>query len=365
MATTWVAKNDYLNQSEMENNAEMFYSRMISYGFSLNAIAGMLGNIQHESTINPGIWESLDPYEGGYGLVQWTPYTNYSNWAGAGWENNGDKQCERIAYEFANGLQYYSTDEYPLTASQFKVSDLSPEYLAEAFLANYERPGDPSASIAYRRQYARNWYNYLSATVAYTPRLEYTGTDQLPYYREWNPYFSYDAHGDWLGMNNCTAYAFGRWNELAQVTGYNTNWPTGDGEQWYSQGIAKGFDYGNEPRLGAAISWSYPNGGHVAIVEEIQYDNNGNIVSFTTSNSAYNGGQPAPNTGERGPNQAGYNYFPWFYLETVYMNNLDNGYGTGSFNGFIYHPSITPTPPIPPIPSGRKMPFIFYLKRPL
>ena len=98
MSTTWVAGNYYLSESEMKNNAEMFYDRMRGYGFSLNAIAGILGNVQYESSINPGIWESLDPYEGGYGLVQWTPYTKYSEWAGSGWQNNGDKQCERISY---------------------------------------------------------------------------------------------------------------------------------------------------------------------------------------------------------------------------------------------------------------------------
>ena len=361
MATSWVSGNRYLSQAEMENNAQMFYSRMSAYGFSLNAIAGMLGNIQTESGINPGIWESLDPYEGGYGLVQWTPYTKYSEWAGSNWLDNGDKECERILFEFANGIQYYPTESYPISASQFMTSNLSPEDLASAFLYNYERPAS-YASNQTRRSQARAWYNYLITNVAYIPRLDYTGTDTLPYYTIYNPYWTYDSDNEWIGMNNCTAYAFGRWNELAQVTAYNTNWPTGDGEQWYSQGIAKGFAYGDIPILGAAISWSYSGGGHVAIVEEIFYDSNGNPTHFTTSNSAFNHGQPAPDTGERGPNQQGYNYFPWFYLETVYMNNLDNGYGTGSYNGFIYHPNIQPAPPTPTT-TGRKMPFIFYLKR--
>lgn len=371
MATTWVAGNRYLTQAEMENNAQMFYLRMTAYGFSLNAIAGMLGNIQTESGINPGIWESLDPFEGGYGLVQWTPYSNYSNWAGAGWENNGDKQCERINYEFANGLQYYPTGSHPLTAGQFKVSNASAADLAETFLYNYERPADPSASVAARRSQGTAWYQYLLNTVAYTPRLDYTGTDTLPYYTTYNPYWSWgtDEYGnpEWEGMNNCTAYAFGRWNELAQVTGYNTNWPLGNGADWVRDGIAKGYASGTVPQLGAAISWKKVNGqgvltsNHVAIVEEIQYDSNGNPVSFTISQSAFNNGQPAPGHGPRGPQEPGYNFFPWFWTDTVYMNNLDFVYDPGSFQGFLYHPSISPTPPVPP--TGRRMPFIFYLKR--
>lgn len=373
MATTWVAGNRYLTQAEMENNAQMFYLRMTTYGFSLNAIAGMLGNIQTESGINPGIWENLDPFEGGYGLVQWTPYSNYSNWAGAGWENNGDKQCERINYEFANGLQYYPTGSHPLTAGQFKVSNDSAADLAETFLYNYERPSDPSASVAARRSQGTAWYQYLLNTVAYTPRLDYTGTDTLPYYTTYNPYWSWgtDEYGnpEWLGMNNCTAYAFGRWNELAQVTGYNTNWPVGNGADWVADGIAKGYASGTVPQLGAAISWKKVNeqgvltSNHVAIVEEIQYDSNGNPVSFTISQSAFNNGQPAPGHGPRGPQEPGYNFFPWFWTDTVYMNDLDYDYDPGSFQGFLYHPNISPTPPVPPTPTGRRMPFIFYLKR--
>lgn len=379
MATSWVSGNRYLSDAEMRNNAEMFYDAMHNLGFSLNAIAGILGNAQTESGINPGIWESLDPFNGGYGLLQWTPYTNYSNWAGTGWQDNGQKECERIQYEFLNGIQYYPTVSYPMLALEFMTSLDSPEDLAETFLYNYERPADPSSSVNARRTQARAWFDYLTV-YSYTPRLTYTGTDSSPYYTIWNPYWSWgtDAHGNptWLGMNNCTAYAFGRWNEIAQVTGFNYNWPTGNGEDWYSQGIAKGFAYGNVPQLGAAISWSYPGGGHVAVVEQINYDAQGNPTSFVTSNSAYNHGQPKPGTGSRGPNQAGYNDFPWFYLETVDMNNLDNGYGTGSYNGFIYHPNIhstpvppgppptPPTPPTPPAPyTGSKMPFMLYLKR--
>ena len=70
----------------MQNNAVLLWSYFKAQGWTLNAVAAMLGNMQSESTINPGIWEGLDPFVGGYGLVQWTPYTKYSDWAGSGWE---------------------------------------------------------------------------------------------------------------------------------------------------------------------------------------------------------------------------------------------------------------------------------------
>ena len=357
MATTWVAGNRYLTQAEMENNAQMFYSRMTAYGFSLNAIAGMLGNIQTESGINPGIWESLDPFEGGYGLSQWTPYTNYSNWAGSGWENNGDKQCERINYEFANGLQYYPTESHPLTASQFRVSTASPADLAETFLYNYERPADPSGSVADRRSQATTWYNYLIGTVAYTPRLSMGDIYNSVYYT------TADAYYPTYQMPNCTAYAYGRWNELCDYRVRHNRFPTGQGCDWYPQGVTLGFQTGMIPQLGAAACWWYEGEedgqivptGHVAIVEQINYDSQGNPISFVTSNSAWN-----RDSGWDNPR----NEFPWFYLETISMDNLNYRYGhpEAYFQGFLYNENISPVPPTP-TPTGRRMPFIFYLKR--
>ena len=72
----WISGNRYLSLSEMQNNVDIIHYFFRSAGWTDNAIAAMLGNMQSESTINPGIWEGLDPYAGGYGLVQWTPYTN-------------------------------------------------------------------------------------------------------------------------------------------------------------------------------------------------------------------------------------------------------------------------------------------------
>ena len=163
MAHDWITGNRYLSKSEQEHNASIFYEIMSGYGFSVNAIAAMLGNIQTESTVNPGIWQSLRPESsggGGYGLVQWTPWTNYSDWAGAGWEDNGDRECERIYYEFTHGLQYYSTAAYPMSASQFMKSDASPAYLAYVFMNNYERPENRRQPV--RQKQADNWYTFLT-----------------------------------------------------------------------------------------------------------------------------------------------------------------------------------------------------------
>ena len=163
MAHDWIVGNRYLSKSEMEHNAAIVYDILTGYGFSVNAIAAMLGNMQVESTVNPGIWQNLKEGSaggGGYGLVQWTPWTNYSDWAGSGWEENGDKECERIHYEFTHGKQYYSTSKYPMSASQFMKSDAAPSYLAYVFMNNYERPENRNQPL--RQTYADRWYTFLT-----------------------------------------------------------------------------------------------------------------------------------------------------------------------------------------------------------
>lgn len=157
---TWITRNGFLSDDEMKSNARLVWERLSEEGFSDNAIAGILGNMECESTINPGIWEGFQPYIGGYGLVQWTPYEKYSDWAGEDWQNNGDKECQRIAYEFREGIQYYSTVEFPISASEFRSSSASPEELAGAWMYNYERPWSYDTEW-YRAERARYWYDLI------------------------------------------------------------------------------------------------------------------------------------------------------------------------------------------------------------
>lgn len=169
---TWIKGNRYLSLSEMENNAKIVYSIFTNKGWSLNAIAGMLGNMQSESTINPGIWQSLTVGSGGgggYGLVQWTPWTNYTDWAdlnGYDWDN-GDAQCKWIDEVTASVGQWKPTSSYPMKWSEFKVSTQSPETLAYTFLYNFERPA--SLDQPNRKTQARYWYDYLSGITPDPP----------------------------------------------------------------------------------------------------------------------------------------------------------------------------------------------------
>lgn len=159
----YYAGNFYLTLDEMKTNTDFIYNYLSPLGWTVNSIAGMLGNMQTESTINPAIWENLDMgnLANGFGLVQWTPATKYIDWCVS---NNLDinameSNLKRIEFEVANNIQWGKTDAYPFSFQEFKTSTETPEYLALAFLANYERPLNPDQPQ--RAKQARFWFNYL------------------------------------------------------------------------------------------------------------------------------------------------------------------------------------------------------------
>ena len=312
---SWVSKNDFLTEFEKQNNAAIIYERLIARGWTVNAIAGLLGNMDSESTINPGIWQGLDygDYEDGYGLVQWTPATNYTDWATAnGYAiDDGDAQLIWIDEETVDFGQWIATAEYPMSFRAFKTSIESPEYLASAFLKNFERAGVEVEAT--RRAHARDWYDYLTTELAdFVPRLTAEGIRGDFHYYKQNPFYQ-----SGYGLPNCTCYAWGRFWEISDETDEGKNkptLPTGNAGTWF--GSVTGYATGDTPQLGAVICWSSNSGGagHVAIVEEIK--ENGDIV---TSNSAYNS--------------------TFFYIKDVYESNGYNISGY-TFQGFIYNPFV-------------------------
>ena len=163
-----VSQDKALNQTQMETNALYIWNYLGSRGWSLNAVAGILGNMECESTINPGRHEVGGS---GYGLVQWTPKSNLTSWTRRmGYEDNDiDGQLERIIYEKDNGGQYIKKN-YKYTFQEFAVSTDDPYTLACAFAFDYERSwvalyGDSAAKERLRKKRggaAERWYAFLS-----------------------------------------------------------------------------------------------------------------------------------------------------------------------------------------------------------
>ena len=158
--------SNYLTYNQMKVNAEYIYNAFKDKGWTLNAVAGMLGNMQRESTLNPGIWQNNDVgnTSGGYGLVQWTPATKYIDWLLPGSDaSTMDNNISRILYELENNLQWISTELYPMSFEEFTKSTGRPEDLASVFLYNYERAGVSAENE--RRENALNWYLYLGGNL--------------------------------------------------------------------------------------------------------------------------------------------------------------------------------------------------------
>lgn len=164
---SWTIGNFYLTESQMQGNAIEVYNYFKRRGWTLNAVAGILGNMEKESNINPGLWQSLNEgnYSGGYGLVQWTPATNYTNWATANGYSITDPtgQLYWIDMEAVEAGQWITTSDYDITFARFKTSNAAPEWLASAFLKNFERAG---IEVEEARQIAaKKWYAYLQKSI--------------------------------------------------------------------------------------------------------------------------------------------------------------------------------------------------------
>lgn len=185
---------EYAKESaEALSNCELIYGILSDYGWTLNAVCGVLGNIGAESVYNPWRWQNdkvlekgsslLDSKLHGYGLFQFTPPkkyalnttaqsfagfgVNYSNEAGS--PNDGNAQLKFVNDNVDGGYFVKEGATYPLTFAQYKRSTQTPEYLAKAWLHNYERPANPSATENKRATLARYWYNKLSGVTPPTP----------------------------------------------------------------------------------------------------------------------------------------------------------------------------------------------------
>lgn len=163
------AYNTYLTQRQMKVNAQYILNYLRARGWTKNAVCGMLGNMQTESTISPGRWQNGD--EGnmklGFGLTMWSPASKFLNWAD---ERNlypvdMDSQLQRILFELTttdyNEKQWYPTSEYNYTFPEFTKSTKGAYDLAAAFLYNYEKAKDLN-QIPVRGNQAIKWYGTLS-----------------------------------------------------------------------------------------------------------------------------------------------------------------------------------------------------------
>ena len=164
----WISEYQrWLSESESLQNAQLVANHLIPQGWTKESVSALCGNMRHESSINPDMYEFNYAWgdDKGYGLVQWTPRSKYWDWAES--RNlpprNGDSQLARIDYEVEQNIQWISTPNYPETYAQFRASTKSMDYLVPCFTWNYERPNAESGqqSMPDRIAFAKRCLNEL------------------------------------------------------------------------------------------------------------------------------------------------------------------------------------------------------------
>lgn len=154
------SSNADLKQYQMLVNARYIYKYLLDSGWTSNAIFAVLGNMEVESTINPGLWENHDTTNSklGYGLTQWTPSTKLTDWLGKKEKSDIDNQLSRLVYEANNGEQWTSSYHSPaLTFSEFIASTKTCSTLAEYFVRCYENPKNVDSKVLDRQTNAKKW----------------------------------------------------------------------------------------------------------------------------------------------------------------------------------------------------------------
>lgn len=161
-ALEWIKGNRYLTQAESDNNAYIVYAQLLGMGWSFNAICATLGNMYRESQINPGLWEGHPAETGGFGLVQWTPASNFIAWAERNGyaRDSGDAQLQWINTETVPSGQWIPTVLYPVSFDDYKISTQSVDWLTGVFQRNFERNADYN-DLVLRQQYAQYYYDLL------------------------------------------------------------------------------------------------------------------------------------------------------------------------------------------------------------
>ena len=171
----------WLSEAQSLENAQLIANHFKGSDWSKESISALVGNMRHESSVNPNMYEYGKEWadDWGFGLVQWTPRSKYWNWAEARGlaPRSGDSQLDRIDYEVENDIQWVAnghanrygySDKYDFSFAAFRANSqgLSVEQLTEAFMWNYEGPNYTAGtnSLSERQAFARTALNSLDWT---------------------------------------------------------------------------------------------------------------------------------------------------------------------------------------------------------
>lgn len=173
----WYSANDSsISLEQAQHNARIIWWYCQRERCTLNACAGICGNIRYESYFNPWRWEHdevpPDPTTAstGFGLTQWTPADEKI----IAWciQNNRPYYSGDSNMVYLLGTDIYLPDQWSqrisgMTWREFLHSTDTPENLAETFCRAFERPASPDYDA--RRRAGRTWYDYLASAGPLPP----------------------------------------------------------------------------------------------------------------------------------------------------------------------------------------------------
>ena len=172
-----------LTKEQKESNAQYIYNYLTDKGWFKESIAGLLGNMEQESGINPAEWQKLNKTEFGYGygLVQWTPNKfspeKYLDWKGLNAEQANEMAQKDPKQLMDSQLEYLLLDLDPskgewgdygnkspyknITLNDYihNTKKLSAGELAMVWQAYYERPEHIDTK---RIGFADKWLNFFN-----------------------------------------------------------------------------------------------------------------------------------------------------------------------------------------------------------
>jgi len=181
----WTNQNPMWDRATKAHNVDIIAGYFLNHGWTMEAVCGMLGNMEDEGLFNPGQWQIGYPIYGesssiGFGLVQWTPWWKYGDWVESMGESieNYDLQLDRIQYELENGLQWEMREGYDISFADYVTLEQDLDYMTRAFFWCYEYGTwfDSRVTNAYY------WWNYLNGSVPPPPAPTPTPTksNQMP-----------------------------------------------------------------------------------------------------------------------------------------------------------------------------------------
>lgn len=390
---------------EQKHNVDKIYAIFHALGWTDNAIAGMLGNMQVESGLDPACsypkigntMATIDNThaenypDNAYGLVQWKgrgsvdPDNNqlvgYAIRYGYEWYD-GDIQMNRLTWEYQTPAKFHNqtVDGVYYTFSSYAASTSSPSVLAKAWMVCYE--GTYSV-LSNRQSNAEYWLTYIqSGPTPPTPDDWISGTNfsalaeaydpditgvQIPYsqmdciqfvqtvWRDIQAVLSSDTLCSPLGTNTLWRTNTNQYPNLVRT--FNTTSPDSQNPcpvLWYKDTIDNCIlTYGEIP-AGTLLLHQISESGPPAIPSQYEGDGIGNFahigIYIGNNEVMQSGGRDSGSVPGGGVHRSVYDSSAWNYVAfVVYVDPTGSG--------------PTPPPPPPPPPAFPDWMILWYTNK--